>query len=111
MKTGFVAFVLAAAAPLALAAPFPQSAPGGFWPPPFNGTAPWEHRHNGGEGPGSWLPQPTEEQQGSFPTPPAIPTPPPVVPTPPPSVPDFPPPAAPTEEPVVAPTPTPFARK
>ncbi|KAF5590697.1 hypothetical protein FPANT_5933 [Fusarium pseudoanthophilum] len=123
MKTGFIAFAIAAAAPLAMALPFPQAAPGGFFPPPppsMNGTQPGSHGHYGGgqnAGPGSWLPQPGNGQQPGVPTPgpTPIPTPPPMVPFPPPSastppaVPQ-PPPAAPTE-PIVAPTPTPVARK
>ncbi|CVK91151.1 uncharacterized protein FMAN_09297 [Fusarium mangiferae] len=119
MKTGFIAFAIAAVAPLSMALPFPQAAPGGFFPPPpsINGTQPGNHGHYGGGqngGPGSWLPVPGNGQQ-PVPTPGPTPTPPPMVPVPPPSastppaVPQ-PPPAAPTE-PIVAPTPTPFARK
>ncbi|KAF5546829.1 hypothetical protein FNAPI_8697 [Fusarium napiforme] len=121
MKTGFIAFAIAAMAPLAMALPFPQAAPGAFFPPPpsMNGTQPGNHGHYGGGqngGPGSWLPQPGNGQQPGVPTPgpTPIPTPPPMVPVPPPSastppaVPQ-PPPAAPTE-PIVAPTPTPVAR-
>ncbi|KAG4270710.1 hypothetical protein FPRO04_02691 [Fusarium proliferatum] len=122
MKTGFIAFAIAAVAPLSMALPFPQAAPGGFFPPPplpsINGTQPGNHGHYGGGqngGPGSWLPVPGNGQQPGVPTPRPTPTPPPMVPVPPPSastppaVPQ-PPPAAPTE-PIVAPTPTPFARK
>ncbi|PNP82421.1 hypothetical protein FNYG_04130 [Fusarium nygamai] len=121
MKTGFIAFAIAAAAPLAMALPFPQAAPGGYFPSPpsINGTQPGNHGHYGGGqngGPGSWLPMPGNGQQPGVPTPgpTPIPTPPPMVPVPPsastpPAVPQ-PPPAAPTE-PIVAPTPTPVARK
>ncbi|KAG5791725.1 hypothetical protein H9Q69_009233 [Fusarium xylarioides] len=108
MKTGFIAFTIAAVAPLSMALPFPQAAPGGFFPPPpINGTQPGNHGHYGGGqngGPGSWLPTPGNGQQPGVPTPGSYPT-----PTPPPMVP-VPPPAAPTE-PIGAPTPTPFARK
>ncbi|KAF4345709.1 hypothetical protein FBEOM_367 [Fusarium beomiforme] len=101
MKTSFVAFVLALAAPLSMAAPFPHGGPGGFYPPSpppsINGTQPG--------GPGGWLPVPGNGQQPGVPTPGPIPTPPPMIPVPPPSVPT--PPAAPTG-PVVAPTPTPL---
>ncbi|KAF5664886.1 hypothetical protein FHETE_6899 [Fusarium heterosporum] len=112
MKTGFVAFVLAAAAPLAMAAPF-HHFPGGFWSPPINGTQPGDGQAPGG--PGGWLPLPPPAGGPGGPGG-AIPTPPPVVPRPtpvpgftPPPVPQVPPPAP--TEPVVVPTPTPFARK
>ncbi|SCO86565.1 uncharacterized protein FRV6_10692 [Fusarium oxysporum] len=112
MKTGFITFAIAAVAPLSMALPFPQAAPGGFFPPPsINGTQPGNHTQYGGGqngGPGGWLPVPGNGQQPGVPTPLPTPTPPPSAFTPP-AVPQ-PPPAAPTE-PIVAPTPTPFARK